>query len=162
MLALTDTWVVVQVLTDGYYLDEVALHRLQDLERVSKDPVPDFTRRVVDGLGVPVATFDAAPDATLTTLLRQIAERGELVMLDKRVAPDYVQVEVGNILSVGKKHLVLHAIAGDGTWAAGPGRRALARIERVSFGGRYLAAIQRFGHPTPPRSTGTSPPDPHP
>ncbi|WP_447645562.1 hypothetical protein [Nocardioides zeae] len=153
VLALTDSWVVVHALTDGYYLDEVALHRLEDVERVDKDPVPDFTRRVVGGLAVPVATFDADPGATLSTLLRSVADRGQLVMLHQRVAPDHLHVEVGTILGVRKKHLVLHAMQGDGTWAAAPGRRGLGRIERASVGGRYLAALERFGDPAPVRDT---------
>lgn len=153
VLALTDSWVVVHALTDGYFLDEVALLRLQDVERVDKDPVPDFTRRVVAGLGVPVAAFEAAPGATLSVLLRSVADRGQLVMLHKRVAPDYLHVEVGIILSGGRKHLVLHAMQGDGTWAAAPGRRGLGRIERVSVGGRYLAALERFGDQAPVRDT---------
>ena len=144
---------VVHSLTEGYFLDEVALHRLEDVERVDKDPVPDFTRRVVAGLGVPVAAFEAAARATAGVLLRSVADRGQLVMLHQRVAPDHLHVEVGTILSVGKKHLVLHAMQGDGTWAAAPGRRGLDRIERVSVGGRYLAALERFGDPAPARDT---------
>ncbi|GAB3080719.1 hypothetical protein [Nocardioides zeae] len=155
VLALTDSWVVVHVLTDGYFLDEVTLVRLQDVERVDKDPAPDFTRRVVDGLGVPVATLDAAPGATLGLLLRSLADRGRLVLLHQRVAPDYLHVEVGIILAVGKKHLKFHAVKGDGRWWPTWGRRQLARIERVSVGGRYLAALERFGDPPPAHDTGS-------
>ncbi len=150
VLGLTDSWVIAHTLTDGYFLDDVALVRLRDVDGVDKDPVPDFTRRVVTGLGTPVSRLDVDPKASLDTLLRLVVARGELVMLHQRVAPDYLRAEVGTILQTGGKHLVLHAMDGDGTWAAEPGRRRLRRIEGVSVGGRYLGALERFGDPPPP------------
>lgn len=150
VLALTDRWVVVHTLIQGSYLDDVALFRLKDITSVRWHPASEFMSRAVSGLGVPVTTFLIEPTATLSGMLRMIADRAELVMLHQRVTPDWRHVEVGKIHRVGTRRLELHAINDDGTWAQASGLRRLKPIERVEFGGRYVTALERFGEPTPP------------
>lgn len=149
VLALTDEWVVVHTVIHGFWLDDVALFRLVDIKSAKRHPSEEFLDRVVAGLEVPIATFDAARDATLSELLQTISERTHLVMFYRQLEPGWVRSEVGTIRRVGPERLDLHAIDGEGEWAEESGFRAVGTIERVEFGGRYLEALERFGDPTP-------------
>jgi hypothetical protein len=148
VVAVTKDWVAVQILLEGFYLDDVALVRLQDIKSVKMTPEQHFVSRVVGELGVPVTDFASPDDATLSDLLRMIAERAQLVMFYRR-NDDFSWREVGSIRRVGEERLELHAIEGDGTWAEASGLRSLHQIERVEFGGRYLTALERFGDEAP-------------
>lgn len=143
--------VALQVLRKGFHLDDIVLLRLDHIKNVKFHPNRDFVSRVVAALGVPIKEFERAPDGTTSDLLRTVAERAELVCLYQE-SREFHWFQIGMIQKVGSKRLEMHGIEDDGTWYENSGLRSLKRITRVEFGGRGVAALERFGEEMPPAS----------
>ena len=155
VVALTKRWVVVHVLRDGFYLDDLILLRLDQIKKVGKverHRGDNFVTRVVESMGVPIGVFDVAEDAKRPELFDALRRRGDLVCLFHETK-GFGWVEVGAVLEVEREHnrITFHAIDGNGVWAEEPGWRQMKNIIRVDVGGRYLKAYEQFGERRPDR-----------
>jgi len=61
-------------------------------------------------------------------------------------------VRIGRYAGLDRKHLKLHQIDAAGRWDAKVTSIRIPKVTRVTVGGRYQEALDRFGDPAPPAS----------
>ena len=147
VIALTNDWVVLHAL-DGAYLDGVTLLRLDLVTNVRAHQDEAYVTRATDGLGVPLASFECEPDATVAELLEGVSTRGEIVGVDLE-SRDGDWVNYGKIHHIGKHRVDLQYIGRGGDWMDFVDAWKLREITRIEFGGRYIRALELFGDPRP-------------
>lgn len=154
ILALTNDWVVMHVVADGAYLDDVQMMRLRDISTVI-DGHNDYIERAVRGLARPVARVGLHNDATVRDLLLAAADLHPLIAFSLGDEGEE-QLMVGRLVEAERHGVRLRFLAPDGTWADEVDRWGYEQISSIQVGGRYLDALARFGDPYPSEPSGTS------
>lgn len=149
VIAVLEDWVVIQDFIGGAHLDDVVLLRLDKVTKVQAHGDSEYLVRAVAGLGVPFATFECAPDASVRDLLRIVDARAEFVAVRLETSKDY-WFNIGKIKRIGKRRLDLHFVGRDGVWVDFVEAWKLRDITRIEFGGLYISALERFADSMPP------------
>lgn len=146
--AVTKRWVALQVLTDAVYFDGHEAIRTRDITKVRFDRDPDYRDRAIAALGRPAPDFPLPDDARTADVLGAAAARADLIGVhEERYEGE--PLLVGKLTRTGQKRFRLLFIGPGGIWDAEPRREPYSDVTRVSFGGRYYEALERFGDPLP-------------
>ena len=154
ILALIDDWVVMHVVADGAYLDDVQMMRLRDISTVI-DGHNDYIDRALRGLDRPVARIELHNDATVRDLLLAAADLHPLIAFSLGDEGEE-QLMVGRLVAANRHRVRLRFLAPDGTWADEVDRWGYGQISSIQVGGRYLDALAQFGDPYPSDGSRTS------
>lgn len=147
VIALPGKWVVVNVISDGVYLDGVVMMRLRDINKVL-DAHSDYLERALCGLGQDVASFEGPADPATRDLVAFAVDQHPLSAFclgDE----DREQLMIGVLIKAGRKYLQHRFIRLNGTWGDEIDRWRYGQISSIHIGGRYIDALARFGAPPP-------------
>jgi len=152
VVALTDDWVVMHVVVDGAYLDDLRMMRLRDISTVV-DGHNDYIERAVRGLNQQVAQAALHADATVRDLIAAAADLHPLLAFTLG-DEDEEQLMVGRLVRAGRNRVHLRFLSPDGTWADETDRWRYELISSIQVGGRYFDALAQFGDPYPDDAQG--------
>lgn len=153
VIGLSDDWIILHVLNNGVYLDDLVFLRLQDVSRVRfRDDDPYHYRAIAD-LGKDVAELDYDGPFTPVDLLREASRRADIFAVYAEVLVD--DLFIGTPVDFRKKSLDFHYVGRDGVWAREVDRIKYRDITRIDVGGRYLEALNRYADPYPELGSAT-------
>lgn len=153
VLALTDEWVAMHVLSDGVHLDGVVLMRLRDISS-ARDGHSDYVDRALASLGTRSAVFTCSAQATardLVVIAAGLHPLSAFALGDEGVE----QLMIGRLLKAGKRRVSHQFIQTDGTWADEVDKWKYDQIASIHIGGRYIDALSTFGDPYPDDAAST-------
>lgn len=150
VIGMPGKWVVLHIIRDGVYLDDLVLMRLRGITGVL-DGHSDYLERAMHGLDQTPASFECSPDATTRDLVKLAADRHPLSAFCLGDQGEE-QLMVGVLIKAGKKRLRHRFIGLDGEWDVEIDRWRYSQISSIQIGGRYIDALARFGAPPPDRA----------
>jgi hypothetical protein len=148
VVSVSDRWVAVQALEDTVYLDGLELIRVEDVTAVKKDANAPFIRRALASLGRPMLRVDIPQEAETRDVIELAGSRASLVGIHSEQL-DGEPLWIGRLGHLGKKRFELQLVGPDGEWDAAADRWRYDDITRISFGTRYIDALERFGDAPP-------------
>jgi hypothetical protein len=135
---ITDELAVLHELSNDITLDGYSVVRVRDVEDVAPRGDDYFGARALQLLGLDPVTpnLDAS---SVSSVLRGLQQQDELVTIHvEKVAPDVVYI--GKVERVEDVGVLLRLIGSDAEWLE-PTFYDFREITRISFGGRYEAAL---------------------
>lgn len=148
VVSISDRWVAVQALEDTVYLDGLEMIRVEDITSVKKDPAAAYIDRALTSLGRPILRVAIPQDAGAREVIELAASQAPLIGVHSEQWAGE-PLWIGRLGRLGKKRFDLSFIGPDGEWDPTPDRRRYKDITRVSFGTRYIDALERFGDAPP-------------
>jgi len=148
VIGLTDTWVVLEELIDGIFLDGVEMLRLDLVTKVEVSQKTDYITRAHADLGVVPRQFPCRPQDAARELLEIVDSTATLMSIHLELWNDEA-CYIGAARRFGPKRLDLQFINPDGTWDDFSDRWRFDRITRIEYGSRYIEALERWGDPVP-------------
>jgi len=147
-----DDWVVVAATAQSVYLDGWEVLRIRDVSKVNfaNKEARRYIDRAVSLLGSPPAKptgLDVAGSDWKDTLKGVLESAPIVAVYSEEKYPDALWV--GGVLGHRGKKFGLQEIDANGEWEQVDRTFALAEISRVTIGGRYNDALERFGDPRP-------------
>ena len=145
VVALGAKWVLIRSVVDGGYLDGFQALRVRDITAVERDK--SFAATAIDLLpGTPGSLPDAPIDLdSLVGLVASVGADGRLLGLEKE--RQRRALWIGTLDEVDKKWLWLNEITFRGRWKKKPLGYRMRAITKISFGGRYMEALQLAASP---------------
>lgn len=133
---------------DAVYIDGYEIVRIDDVTDVEDDRESGYIERAVAGLGRPKVDFHLPDDAATQDVLRSAADHSTLVCVFLEVEDDSPLL-IGHLNHLGDMKFEIQLIGPRGVWELEPSRWWYKDVTRVTFGGRYSAALERFGAERP-------------
>ena len=148
VVSVGEHWVVLQSLVEAVYVDGIDIVRIEDVTSVEEDCEGGFVERAVASLGRPKVDFNLPEDADTKNLLRAAADHSSLICVYLE-AEDDNPLLIGHLERLGERKFDIELINPRGAWDVETSRWAYKDVTRVTFGGRYEAALERFGEGRP-------------
>jgi len=152
IVGVGNDWVIVAATAQVVYLDGWEVLRIRDITKV--DTAGKKARRYIDGAIVALGTPPSRPasltvsDGSPKNVLCGVLESAEIVAVhSEKKYPGAVWI--GHFLGHRGKKFGLRCIDSTGIWEHDERVFALAEISRVTIGGRYNDALERFGDRRP-------------
>jgi len=140
VIAMGAKWVLVRSVVDGGYLDGFSALRIRDITAVKRDK--SFAARSLHLLEGWSALLPESPIAldSLPALIETVGAEGRMFGLEKE--RQRRALWIGTLDEVDTKWLWLNEVTFRGRWKKKPLGYRLRAITRISFGGRYMSALQ--------------------
>ncbi|WP_188508716.1 hypothetical protein [Conyzicola nivalis] len=145
-------WVVVAATSHVVYLDGWEVLRIRDISEVevAGKQARRYSDRALASLGTPPSkpTGLSVSHGGRKEVLRSALESAPIVSVhSEKKYPD--SLWVGRVLGYRGEKFGLQPIDSNGVWEEHDRSFTLAEISRVTIGGRYNDALQKFGDPRP-------------
>ena len=148
VVSVGEQWVVLLRLMDSVYVDGIEVVRIEDVTSVEEDCEGGFVERAVASLGRPKVDFNLPEDADTRDVLRAAADHSSLICVYLEAEDDYPLL-IGHLEGLGERKFDIQLINPRGVWDVETSRWAYKDVTRVTFGGRYEDALERFGEGRP-------------
>ena len=147
-----DDWVVIAATSQVVYRDGWEVVRVCDISgvRIASRKARRYSDRAIAGLGTPVSKPAGlhVVGKGRKSVLRDVLNSAPVVTVHSEKKHP-ATVWVGHVLGFRGKRFALQFIDANGVWETGDRRFTLSEITRVTIGGRYNDALERFGEPRP-------------
>ncbi|MBC7596323.1 MAG: hypothetical protein H7288_20735 [Kineosporiaceae bacterium] len=141
-------WVVVQRLMGSVYFDGYELLRLKDITDVEDERDNGYLERALSTLGHPRVDFDLPKSARTRDVLEHAAEYSSLVSVYVEKTDEHALL-IGLSARCRSKKFQMQLINREGIWTTDTSSWRFKDVTRVAIGGRYVAALERFGDARP-------------
>lgn len=147
VVSVGEQWMVIQGLTDGVYIDGLEAWRIADVVHVEADREGGYIERAVAELGGrPSVDFELPEEAGTQDVLRAVANYANVIGV---YCEPIDSSEIGHLVRLGARKFELQVVDSRGVWADRPIRWWYKDVTRVTFGRRYLEALERYGDERP-------------
>lgn len=148
VVSVGERWVVIQKLEDAVYFAGYEVLRRRDLTEVEDNRENGYIERAVRVLGRPPVDFGLPDSATTIDVLRAAAKHSTLVnVYVEKIDEDALLI--GHLAQHRNKKFDMQLIGPTGVWTTGTSSWRYKDVTRVTVGGRYDAALERFGDSRP-------------
>lgn len=149
VVGVGEQWVVLQSLREAVHIDGYNLIRTADINGVEADREAGYVERAVAGLGGrPEVDFRLPGTAGIKDVLQAAADHANLICVYLEAEDDSPRL-IGHLGRLGPRKFEMQLINPRGVWTDEPSRWRYKDVTSVSFGGRYEAALERFGERDP-------------
>ncbi|WP_286929928.1 MULTISPECIES: hypothetical protein [Aeromicrobium] len=148
VVSVSKQWFAVQELNEAVFFDAYQVARTPDVVSVEDDREAGYIERAVAALGRPPVDFRLPEEPSTADVLQAAAAHSELFVVCFEREPDQPTI-VGNLLALREHDFSMQIINPRGVWVDGPTDWKYDDVTRVRSGGRYEAALARFGEKRP-------------